>query len=96
MHYSEVEIYGQKFTIKSDLEEAHLDALVKYVDNKIKEISASTGVVSTSKVALLAALNIAEELFQTRGQKDNIENIVSEKSSHLISVIEKYTITAVE
>ncbi|MBI5789743.1 MAG: cell division protein ZapA [Candidatus Schekmanbacteria bacterium] len=93
MHYSEVEIYGQKFTIKSDLEEAYLDALVKYVDDKIKEISTSTGVVSTSKVALLAALNIAEELFQIRGQKDNIENLVSEKSSHLLAIIEKCKIT---
>lgn len=89
MNYSEVEIYGERFTLKSNLEESHLKAVASYVDKKINDIKTATGVVSTSRVAILAALNIAEELFQLKEQKENIENIVSDKSSHLLSLIEK-------
>lgn len=91
MNYSEVEIYGERYTIKSDLGEDHLKNVAAYVDQKINEIKTATGVISTSRVAILAALNIAEELFQLKEQKENMENLVSEKSSHLLTLIEKCT-----
>ncbi len=93
MTYSEVEIYGQNYTIKSDLEEAEIQALVSYVDNKIHELKSNAGMISTSKVAILAALNIAEELFQLKSQKENMENLVAEKSSYLLELIEEGTTT---
>ena len=88
MNYSEVEIYGQNYTIKSDLDEGQIQALARYVDGKIQELS-HRGVISTSKVAILAALNIAEELFRLKNQKEQMESIITEKSSHLLELIEE-------
>lgn len=92
MNYCEVEIYGQKYRIKSNLEDAHLRVLAAYVDNKMRDLRANTGVVSTSKVSILAALNIAEELFQLKSQKETIETLVEEKSSYLLDLIDENTI----
>lgn len=92
MNYSKVEIYGQHYTIKSNLDEDEIQALVCYLDKKIHALK-STGVISTSKVAILAALNIAEELFQLRRQKESMESIVAEKSSYLLELIEEGTTT---
>ena len=93
MNYSEVEIYGQKYTIKSDLEDTEIQELAHYVDKKIHDLKTNTGVISTSKVAILAALNIAEELFQLKSQKESMESIVAEKSSYLLELIEEGTTT---
>ncbi len=89
MNYSEVEIYGQCYTVKSDLDDAQLQKLAACVDNKMQELQANTGVISTSRVAILAALNLAEELFQLKHQIETMESVVEEKSSHLLSLIEE-------
>lgn len=50
--------------MKSDSDEAYVRSLAQFVDEKIRQLWQSTSVKSQTKVAVLAALNIADELFQ--------------------------------
>jgi cell division protein ZapA len=62
-----VKIYGESYPLRTDEPAARLEELARYVDARMREVAASGKVVTTSKIAVLAALHIAEELFRLRG-----------------------------
>lgn len=59
----EVTILNQKFVLKTDNDEAHVKRVADYVNKTFHEIQARTQTISTQNVAILGALNIAEEMF---------------------------------
>ncbi|MFH4385205.1 cell division protein ZapA, partial [Acinetobacter baumannii] len=56
-----VEIYNQTYSIRSDGDNNYILKLAEYVDSKMREISSGTFTVDSLKVAILAALHIADE-----------------------------------
>ena len=71
-----VTIYGPDYPVKGEADSDYIQDVAAYVDGKMKEVSESLSVKSTTKVAILAALNITDELFQLRGSSENeIEEI---------------------
>lgn len=66
----EVTILNQRFTIKSDEDEKQVKKVADYVNKKMQEIVSGQKVVSTGKVAILAALNIAGDLFKQKQQSE--------------------------
>jgi cell division protein ZapA len=68
-----VEIYNQTYNIRSDGDSEYLTKLADFVDSRMREISSGTLTVDSLKVAILAALHIADELHrlkQTHEQAD--------------------------
>ena len=68
-----VEIYDQAYNVAGDLEPAYVEQLAQYVDLRMRQIARGTGAVDSVRVAVLAALSIADELHalrQTRQQND--------------------------
>lgn len=61
-----VEIYNQTYSIRSDGDNDYIQDLASYVDSKMREISSGTMTVDSLKVAILAALHIADEYYQLR------------------------------
>jgi cell division protein ZapA len=57
----EIKVFGQMYTVKSDAEEEHIQEVTRYVNEKIDEVLKKTRSVSTMNVAILTALNIADE-----------------------------------
>ncbi len=79
----EVRIFGQKYRIFAEEDPDQVRELAEYVDGKMEEIARQTRGVSALKIAILAALNITDELF--RAKKQN--NYVANSSEKLISLI---------
>jgi cell division protein ZapA (FtsZ GTPase activity inhibitor) len=72
----EVSILGSTFTIQSRYDPRYLDEVVSYLKQKIREIQASSGAQDPLKIALLAALNVADELLRKReGDSREIEEL---------------------
>ena len=71
----EVSLLGKRFTVRSDKDEAYLHALANFVTRRFDELQHSTRMQSTHDVALLVALNLADELFQQedRSKKSRAE-----------------------
>ena len=68
----EVEILGQKLTISSDAEEGHMLRVAGYVDGKMQELLRASKAPVKSNVAMLAALNIADEYHRLKDSHDAI------------------------
>ena len=61
-----VQIAGLRYSLRTDEDDRTVKALAAYVDGKIREIQRQAKVPDTQSVAVLTALQIAEELFAER------------------------------
>lgn len=62
-----VMILNEEYSIRSDAPPEHARAVAAYVDATIRRVLESGSVVETNRAAILAALQIAGELFEERG-----------------------------
>lgn len=76
-----VSIYGREYSIRGDADPGYIREIAHYLDMKMRQMTDNTTVPSTAKVAILAALNITDELFQRdrqiRETADDHESAVS-------------------
>jgi cell division protein ZapA len=68
----DVEILGQKFTISSEAEEGYMLKVAGYVDAKMQELMRAAKPSAKSNVAMLAALNIADEYHRLKDAHEAI------------------------
>lgn len=62
-----VTIYGRTYHLRGGGDPAYLRGLAEIVDAKMREVAGATGTADTLKVAILAALNLADDVAQGRG-----------------------------
>jgi cell division protein ZapA len=79
----EVDILGQKYTIKGDASEEYIKKLAVFVDLKLKEVHNSAPNIAPLKAAILAALNIADELHRLREEHEKAAKGIEEKANVL-------------
>ena len=78
-----VNIFGAEYVLKSDNNENYIIEITKYVDQKMREIDRSQAITSNLKLAILAALNITDELFQNKQYRDRLLEQIDEDSRSL-------------
>ena len=63
-----VEISGNEYFIKADekTDPDYIKIVANHVDEKMREISQASSIISSTKIAILAALNITDELFRLK------------------------------
>jgi cell division protein ZapA len=61
-----VKIYGQSYTLRGDTDENYVLKVASLVDQKMKEVAANSNLIVVDKVAILAAVNLADELLRER------------------------------
>jgi cell division protein ZapA len=61
-----VQIFGQTYALKPGPDPGYVEKLAAFVDSQMTEVSRSTGAVDSVRVAVLAALNIADECLRLR------------------------------
>jgi cell division protein ZapA len=83
----DVEILGQKFTISSDAEEGYMLKIAGYVDGKMQELMQNTKPVAKTNVAMLAALNIADEYHRLKDTHEAILDRLDQLSKKLSTTL---------
>jgi cell division protein ZapA len=83
-----VKIFNQTYNVRSENEPEYIQKLATLLDDKMSEISQLTPTVDTVRVAVLAALNIADEYFLAQARLSALEQEVDERSSRMISTLE--------
>jgi cell division protein ZapA len=63
-----VEIHGQRYPIRTSLEPDYVIRLAAYVDEKMRAAADTTPTGDTMRLAVLVALNLADELFRSRAE----------------------------
>lgn len=84
-----VQIYGQMFSLHGELDEAYVQKLAAYVDQKMRVVSDMTPTVDTQKVAILAALAIADELHSLKKERGEREELLKEQAERCLTLVER-------
>ena len=82
-----VTIYGTEYPVRGETDAEYIKKVAEYVDQKMYEVERSSSAKSTVKVAILAALNIADELFREREEKQKLVKQFEEKIVKLSNLL---------
>jgi cell division protein ZapA len=84
-----VEIAGQRYPIRSALDERYVTELAAYVDQKMRAASDSAPSSDMLGLAVLVALNIADEFFRERGQQSSSAGDLNERAIRLERIVDE-------
>ena len=84
----EIKVLGQTYTVKTDSDENHIQEVARYVNEKIEEILRKTKSVSSLNVAILTALNIADDLLKEKEKRLALLKEVGMKSKDMVEKID--------
>lgn len=84
----EVIIMGQKFVIRSESDETYVKEVANFVDTKMNDILQKTKSSSNLNVAILSAMNIADEYFSYKKKKEVSCQGVSKKLAEMVELID--------
>ncbi len=84
----EIEILGQKLAVVSDADEEQVAAIVRFVNERTKDIMQSSEGLRALDVAILAALNISEEFLRLKEINEDLCRQLESRSEKLIQLIE--------
>ena len=78
-----VNIFGSEYVLKASENQDELIKIAEYVDRKMKEVDRTQPIGSNLKIAILTALNIAEELFQNQQYHERLKDQINHESNKL-------------
>ena len=84
-----VNIFGTEYPIRGDADPEYIEEIARYVDTKMKEVSKQLSLPSMTKVAILAAMNIADELFKERAEREKTVSELEERAAEISGWLEK-------
>jgi cell division protein ZapA len=84
----EIKVFGQTYTVKTEAEEDHIQKVAQYVNEKMDEVLKKTRSISSLNVAILTALNLADDLLKEREVKAALLRDIEMKSKDLAEMID--------
>ena len=84
-----VEIYNQTYNIRSDGDSEYITQLAEFVDTRMREISSGTLTVDSLKVAILAALHIADELHRLKRLHEQADSQLAARSAECAEMLDR-------
>jgi cell division protein ZapA len=84
-----VEIYNQIYNIRSDGDNEYVTQLAEFVDRRMREISSGTLTVDSLKVAILAALHVADELHRLRRLHEQADAQLASRSAECADMLDR-------
>ncbi|MBM3328267.1 MAG: cell division protein ZapA [Calditrichaeota bacterium] len=78
-----VTIFGQEYPIRASGDVDYIRNVARFVDERMTLVEEQTAIRTPARIAILAALNIADELFTLRREKDRILSEFEEKAREL-------------
>ena len=88
-HVVQVQILGHQLPIRGEADPSYILELAEFVDLKMREVTQKMPVAAVSKVAILASLNIADELFKERASTERDGTNQEDLAKRLNAVIHR-------
>ena len=83
-----INVLEQDLSVLSDKGDEYVESVVQYVNERAREIKEASENVSNLSIAILVALNIADELFKTKEEKEHLTNTLKGRTERLIEYID--------
>jgi cell division protein ZapA len=84
-----VEIFGEIYSVRGEGDPNYLTELARFVDSRMRDVAAQVATVDPVKIAILAALNIADEFSRYRKQREGAVGLWIEKTEELSERLSK-------
>jgi cell division protein ZapA len=84
-----VEIHGQRYPIRSTLDQEYVARLASYVDEKMRAAADSTPTGDSLRLAVLTALNVADELFRCRDSRRATTGELAQRAGELERLLDR-------
>ncbi len=83
-----VDVQGQKYAVRSELDPAYIAELANYVDQKMQVAAGELTTADSVRVAVIVALNLADELFRSRAAGAGLHRQVIDRTSELERLVD--------
>lgn len=83
-----VEIHGQQYAVRSDLDPAYITQLATYFDEKMRLASTEIQTADSLRIAVIAALNVADELFRARAEGHGLEGRLLARTAEIERLVD--------
>lgn len=87
----QIKILNQTFNIQGVDDEEYLRKLATHVEERMTELQRATNTIDSNRLALLAALHIADDYFQLQNQLQQLDRFVSRKSAEFVKILDQCT-----
>ncbi len=77
---TEIEIFGEVYRVRGNENPQRLQELAELVDRKMRDVAQHVNTADTARIAILAALNLADELFRAQEQQEGERVEIKEKA----------------
>ena len=85
----QISIFGQEYSVKAPADPDYIKKIAEYLDDKMREVQSGFSTTqSSTRIAILAGMNITDELFTARQSDESGSTEVEEKISSLIELID--------
>ncbi len=84
-----LEIFDQTYNLSGVGNEEYLHELACYVDSKMRAVAEAAHTVDSLKVAVLAALNIADELYLARAREAELSGPLKARVEKCVSLVQR-------
>ena len=85
-----VVIYNQTYTLRSTHDSEYIQELAEHVNKRMNEIARATMTVDSLRVAILAAIQIADEYYQSRREMKETEEEIAERSAKYAELLDQF------
>jgi len=85
----EVEIYGQRYAIRGDADDAYVRRLAHFVEDHMKHLADGMKTATPAKLGVLTAINLAHQLFESERKRAQGEADVDRRMETLMESIEE-------
>lgn len=86
---AKVTIFGNTYNIQGEAPPEYIAKLASYVDKKMNEVAGSMASPNLLQIAILTALNIADEYHQTKKIDNSVDEDITRRTKALISMLEE-------
>lgn len=84
-----VQIFGAEYQIASHTDAEHTREVARYIDRKMREVANSFSLRSVSKIAVLTAVNLADELFKAQQTGQQLKQMANDKAEKLAQSVDQ-------
>ena len=78
-----VEIYGQTYNVRGEGDPSYLLELARFVDSRMRHVASQVTNGDPMRIAILAALNIADDYLRYRKEREEVASVWMEKTEEL-------------
>ena len=86
---AKIQTYGKTYSLKNSSDQVSTEEVAAYVDAKMRELAEVRSKTSSADLAVLAALNIAQELMELQNQTEANDKAQDEKIGRMLEALEE-------